>query len=90
MEQRTLVIKKTSSLYCSKDAATQEVTSCTCYWSIHSPGKADASGLLSCVSEALKPLGVDNVLAFWGLKTDRCSLEEAQMELLLMLVIILD
>ena len=38
-------------LYCSKDAATQEVTSCTRYWSIHSPGKADA-----------KPLGVDNVI----------------------------
>ena len=35
---------------------------CTRYLSIHSPGKADASGLLSCVSEALKFMSVENVL----------------------------
>ena len=29
---------------------------------IHSPGKADANGLLSCVSEALKFIGVENIL----------------------------
>ena len=49
-------------LYCSKDATTQEITPCTRYWSIHSPGKVDAIGLLSCVSEALQFMGVENVL----------------------------
>ena len=49
-------------LYCSKDATTQEITPCTRYWSIHSPGKVDANGLLSCVSEALQFMGVENVL----------------------------
>jgi len=49
-------------LYCSEDATAQEITPCTRYLSIHSPGKADASGLLSCVNEALKFMGVENVL----------------------------
>ena len=49
-------------LYCSKDATVQEITPCTRYLSIHTPEKADASGLLSCVNEALKFMGVDNVL----------------------------
>ena len=49
-------------LYCSKDATAQEISPCTRYLSIHSPGKADASGLLSCVSEALKFMSVENVL----------------------------
>ena len=40
-------------LYCSKDATAQEVTSCTRYLSIHTPGKADANGLLSHVNEVL-------------------------------------
>ena len=49
-------------LYCSKDASAQEITSNSRYLSIHNPGKADASGLLSCVNEAMKFMGVDNVL----------------------------
>jgi hypothetical protein len=49
-------------LYCRKDATAQEVTSCTRYLSIHSPGKADASGLLLCVGEELKFLSVENIL----------------------------
>ena len=49
-------------LYCSEDATAQEISPCTRYLSIHSPGKADASGLLSCVSEALKFMSVENVL----------------------------
>ena len=49
-------------LYCSKDGTTQEITPCTRYLSIHSPGKADVNGLLSCVSEALKFMDVENVL----------------------------
>ena len=48
-------------LYCSIDATAQEITPCTRYLSIHSPEKADASGLLLCVSEALKFMGVENV-----------------------------
>ena len=49
-------------LYCSKDNTVQEITPCTRYLSIYSPGKADACGLLSCVNEAMKFMGVDNVL----------------------------
>ena len=49
-------------LYCSKDATAQEMTPCTHYLSIQSPGKADASGSLSCVSEVLKFMGVENTL----------------------------
>ena len=48
-------------LYCFKDATAQEITPCTRYLYIHSPEKADASGLLSCVSEPLKFMGVENV-----------------------------
>ena len=49
-------------LYCSKDATAQVVTSCIRYLSINIPDKANANGLLSCVNEALKFIGVDNIL----------------------------
>lgn len=49
-------------LYCHKDATTQEVSPRTRYLSIHSPGKADASGLLMCVENSLKFLGVEEIL----------------------------
>lgn len=49
-------------LYCSKDVTAQEITPCTRYLSIHSPGEVDASGLLSSVDKALKFMGVENVL----------------------------
>ena len=61
--------------------------------SIHSPGKADASGLLSCVSEVLKFMGVENILekdSVLGVEGRQCLLEEARMELQSMLVTILD
>ena len=47
-------------LYCSKDDTTQEITPHTRYLAILSPGKAN--GLLSCVSETLEFIGMENVL----------------------------
>ena len=79
-------------LYCSIDGTAQEITPCTRYLSIHSPAKPDASGLLLCVSEALKFMGVENVLdkdSVLGVE-GRPVLEEAQTELQSMLVSILD
>ena len=49
-------------LYCHKDATTQEVSPRTRYLSIHSPGKADSSGLLICVGISLKFLSVEDIL----------------------------
>ena len=48
-------------LYCSKDATSQEITPCTRYLSIHNYRKTDASGLVLCVHQALKSMGVENV-----------------------------
>ena len=40
--------------YCDKNEATSEVTACTRYFSVHTPPRADASGILSCTGDALK------------------------------------
>jgi hypothetical protein len=39
-----------------------EITSRARYWSVHSPGKADAASLLLCIADALKFLGIENIL----------------------------
>ena len=52
----------TAIVYCAKDDASQQLTTCSRFLSLHSPQKADASGLLLCVGEALQLLGVENVL----------------------------
>ena len=49
-------------VYCFKNDAVEEITSCTRYLSLHSPQHADASGLLDCVGDALSLFGVDSVL----------------------------
>ena len=49
-------------VYCYKDEANEELTARTRYLSLHRPQKADASGLLLCVGEAVMLLGVENVL----------------------------
>ena len=49
-------------VYCFKNDAVEEITSCTRYLSLRSPQHADASGLLDCVGDALSLFGVDSVL----------------------------
>lgn len=49
-------------LYSIKDDVAQEVRSCARYFAVQEPTKADANGLLRCLGEALKPLGIDNIL----------------------------
>ena len=49
-------------VYCYKNEVAQEMTSCTRYWSVHSPKKGDANGLLVCVGASLELLGVKSIL----------------------------
>jgi len=49
-------------VYCDRNDVMHEVNTCTRYFSIHTPSRADASGLLSCIGDALKQVGVTNLL----------------------------
>ena len=49
-------------LFCIKDDSAQKVRSCTKFLSLSSPEKADADGLIKCLSGALHSLGVTDVL----------------------------
>lgn len=49
-------------LYCFKYDVTQEVRLCVRYFLLEVLTKADADGLLSCLGDTLKPLGIDNIL----------------------------
>ena len=49
-------------VYCYKNEVAQEMTSCTRYWSVHSPEKSDANGLLVCLGASLELLGVKSIL----------------------------
>jgi len=49
-------------LYCTQDAAAQEMRSCVRYLSLEVPTKSDADGLIRCVSNALQTLGVESIL----------------------------
>ena len=49
-------------LYCFKDDEAQEITAHTRYLSVHTPQKADATGLISCVNDALQVFGIGDVL----------------------------
>ena len=48
--------------YSFKSDSTKEITTNARYWSIHNPERADAGGLLLCIKDALKPLGVSDLL----------------------------
>ena len=48
--------------FCIKDDSAQKVRSCTKLLSLSSPEKADADGLIKCLSSALHSLGVIDVL----------------------------
>ena len=48
--------------FCRKDDSARKVRSCTKLLSLLSPEKADADGFLKCLSNALQPLGVTDVL----------------------------
>ena len=48
--------------YCVRDDTAQELRSCTQYHSLEVPTKADADGLISCLGNALKALGIQNLL----------------------------
>ncbi|KAL5491664.1 hypothetical protein EMCRGX_G016996, partial [Ephydatia muelleri] len=45
-----------------KNDDTREITSVTRYWSVHSPNRADATGLIGSLKHALQPLGVIDLL----------------------------
>ena len=45
------------------DDTEQEMTTCSRFLSLHNPQKADASGLVECIGEAMRLLGVDSVLS---------------------------
>ena len=45
-----------------KDDLAREIRSSTQYFSVHTPEKADASALLSCLADALKRMGVEDLL----------------------------
>ena len=48
--------------YSVRDDTAQELRSCTRYLSLEVPTKADADGLISCLGNAVKALGVQNLL----------------------------
>ena len=49
-------------MYCVNDSITEKVKSCARYFSIEVPTKADADGLLSCLTRSLNSLGITNIL----------------------------
>ena len=49
-------------MYSRKDVAKEEVRSCARFLSVEVPKRADASGLIDCLGNALQVLGIDNVL----------------------------
>jgi len=48
-------------LTCVKDDAAEEMKSSTRFFSLVSPKKADASGLVKCLSQSLQPLGITDI-----------------------------
>ena len=50
-------------LYCRKDYVAGEIKSCARYFTIEVPKKTDATGLITCLGNAVKHLGVDDVLS---------------------------
>ena len=70
-------------MYCFVDKEVQEMRYCVRYLSVKEPAKADARGLIACLCDAMKDIGLDNFLdkaSVLGFKTSRLSLEVEQME----------
>ena len=57
IEQEVVVLQ-----YCSRNDNSSEITSICRYFSIQSPGKADADGLIQCLGDALRAIGIHNLL----------------------------
>lgn len=57
LEQESIII-----LFCQKDDSTRKLKSCMRFLSMATPERADADGLLKCLSQSLEPLGIDDVL----------------------------
>ncbi len=49
-------------LYCRKDDDAQEIKTCARYLCVQEPKKADADGLIECLSKALEYMGIENIL----------------------------
>ena len=49
-------------LSCKKDDRAEEIQSYTRFFSVATPEKADASGLVKCLSQSLSPLGIADIL----------------------------
>ena len=49
-------------MYCQVDEEVQEMRSCIRYLSVKEPEKADARGLIACLCDAMKEIGLDNFL----------------------------
>ena len=50
------------ALYCKRDDVLKEIKSCARYLSVVTPKTGDTGGLVNCLSEALKRLGIGDVL----------------------------
>ena len=49
-------------LFCKRDDTQQQISTCARYFCVLEPAKADADGLIECLSRALKSLGVEHLL----------------------------
>ena len=49
-------------LYCKKDDSSDEIRSCTRFFTVQVPSRADTAGLIECLGSALKKLGIDDIL----------------------------
>ena len=49
-------------LFCKQDDTLQEVKTCARYLCVLEPSKADADGLIECLSRAVKCMGIENIL----------------------------
>ena len=49
-------------MFCKRNEKAEEINSCVRYLSIEVPGRADANGLIKCVGNALKFVGIEDVL----------------------------
>ena len=50
-------------MYCERDDAAGEIKSCARYYVVEVPKKAGADGLITCLVQGLKGLGVEDVLS---------------------------